>query len=199
MTRAGGPLEEPPLRAFVALTLPESAVGQLAKAQRYLNETTGLCRTGLRLVENEQFHVTLAFLGDVMPAQTQPIIDATLQVASQHSCCWLNPRELTAFPSTRHARAIAIALEDTTRSLDKLVSALHSRLCACGCTLENREFSAHVTLARPRKAERISLPDLDACRIVGPILCTTITVLRSELRTSGARYHTLASAQLARI
>lgn len=184
------------LRTFVALALPEPALRQLASAQMQLDETSRRNGTRLRLTPSHQFHITLAFLGDVATAQVQPIIEATREVAAQHSGCHLVPRALVAFPSTRRARVIVVTYEEISGNLSKLVSVLHDRLRECGCSLENRAFRAHVTLARLRKAQQMSLQEVATGPLAGPILCQRIVVFESELKATGAEHRPLGHAEL---
>ena len=140
-----GLLLQPTLRAFVALEMPELAIQQLERTQKVLDEAAKQIGVRLRLTARQQLHITLAFLGNVVPAQVQPIVGATQQVAARYWGCQLAPRGLVAFPSARQARVIAITLEENSSNLSNLVSALHDRLRQCGCSLENRAFCAHVT------------------------------------------------------
>ncbi len=183
-------------RLFVALSLPETTVAQLADAQRSLAEMARLNDIPLRVTRADHFHVTLAFLGEVPSTRVQSIMDATREVAAAHASCQLIARGLTAFPSERKARIIANSFEDLSGTLAKLVPSLHSRLRACGCTLEDRAFHAHVTLARLPSARKVSLQLMGGDFVGATARCTSIHVFESILSSQGSEYHSLGTTEL---
>ncbi len=184
------------LRLFVALLLPESIVGQLATTQQTVAEMARLNDIRIRLTRSDQFHVTLAFLGEVPPPRVQSIIDATRDIAIRHSNCQLVPGGLVAFPSRRKARVIAVSFEDLSGNLATLVPLLRNQLRECGCTLESRAFRAHVTLARLPSVQRVGLDILGTDLPKEPALCRQICVFQSILSPKGPEYHTLGCSEL---
>ena len=186
----------PELRLFVALTVPQPTVEQLLSAQRPLEEAARQLGVSLRLTPAHQLHMTLAFLGDVPSDQVQPIIDTAHGAAARCRGCTLTPRSFLALPSVRRARVIAVACEETTGELSKLVTSLHAGLRACGCDIERRAFRAHITVARLRSPHSFAVEELSPIPAVEPFFAREIAVIRSELRPQGATYSDLSSATL---
>ena len=180
----------------MALSFPEATVAQLVDTQRTVAEMARLNEIRIRLTRSDQFHVTLAFLGEVPSTRVQSIIDATRDVATGHCRCKLVPSGLVAFPSRRKARVIAASFEDHSGTLAKLVPRLHSHLRQCGCTLESRSFRAHVTLARLPSAQRVGPDMLGGDLLEEPIICRKIHVFQSILSAKGSEYHTLGCSEL---
>jgi 2'-5' RNA ligase len=177
-------------RLFVALELPESIrqalVGWRATAVRAVE--------GLRLVREEDLHVTMCFLGWQAIGEVDSIASACGALAAEPvaqlcvaGSIWL-PR--------RRPRVLAVELEDRGGAL----AAAQSRLSAAlegGAWYrpEKRPFLAHVTVARVPGGARVRAGELQAppgLAFVG----TTLTLFRSRLSPAGARYEALASVEL---
>jgi 2'-5' RNA ligase len=182
-------------RLFVALSMPGPAVEQLVDTQRAVAEMARQYDIRIRLTRREQFHVTLAFLGDVPSSRVQSILDALREVTAGHVGCLMIARGLIAFPSEKKARVIAVSFEDLSGTLATLVPSLHSHLRQCGCTLENRAFHAHVTLARLPSAHRIELDSMGADLPKEPANCREIHVFHSILNSKGSEYHSLGRTE----
>lgn len=130
-----------------------------------------------RVLPVENLHLTLAFLGDTHPARVPAAIDAARAVA-------IAPQTLR-LDRTGHwprSRVVWAGSSETLPALEALVADLRARLTAAGFVLEDREFAAHVTLARqaPRPYDR-PLPALD-WPIAGFVLACSTTAER------GSRY-----------
>ena len=184
----------PPMRIFVALTVPSDSVQQLTQVQRHLDDAARRQRTRLRLTPSHQFHMTLAFLGNVGEGRLEAVFDAISAVTRLCLQCELCPKRLVALPSPSRARVIALAFEEATGQLSPFVASLHSRLRGCGCELEDRAFYAHITLARFREAQRTPVFDEQCLSAVASVHTPEVVVFRSILRHSGAEYHRLHSA-----
>jgi 2'-5' RNA ligase len=186
----------PKLRLFVALAVPQSTVEQLLVAQRPLAEAAQLRGMSLRLTPSHQFHMTLAFLGDVPSDQVQPIIDSARNAAAQYHGCTMTPRGFVALPSVRHARVVAVSWDEPTGELASFVASLHTGLRACGCDIEKRAFRAHITVARLRAPHPFAVEQLGPIPGVEPFFAREIAVIQSELRPQGPAYNRLSSATL---
>lgn len=196
MTDVERPEPLPTLRLFVALAIPQPTIEQLLATQCLLEETARRHDVNLRLTQAHQFHMTLAFLGDVTIDQVQPIIDATRHATAQYQGCLLTPRTFMVLPSARHARVIAVSCDEATGELSKFVSSLHISLRECGCVIEKRAFHAHITVARLRAPLKLEVAELDLGNNVGPFFAREVAVIQSELKPHGAQYRSLSSTTL---
>ena len=186
-----GGLESERLRLFVALELPPR-----------VRECLLAWRSGvmsrvpeLRPVAQEALHATLCFLGSRPGAELDAIAAACNGALASAGApelglgagLWLPPRR---------PRVLAIRLEDAGGALARIQGALSAALSAGGWyTPEKRPFLPHATVARvPGRARvhAIELPELPALAFTGP----AVTLYRSRLQRSGARYEPLASVAL---
>ena len=176
------------LRIFVALPMPRGVMTQLVAVQQALGQVAKRSATTLQLVPTHQFHVTLAFLGEIDETDLHLVINTTRDVLAHCGAFHLNATGLVVFPSAQRARVVAMALEATDDSLVRAVAVLHSGLRSAGFALERRTFLAHVTLARLGAPGRLLLePELSAIQ-VSPFVCSTVTVYQSRPRNAGAQY-----------
>ncbi|MGZ4218673.1 MAG: RNA 2',3'-cyclic phosphodiesterase [Solirubrobacteraceae bacterium] len=179
------------VRLFVALELPGAVRERLAVWRDGV--VAGV--PGMRAVAVESLHVTLCFLGWVDAGDVEAVAGACGVVAGMPAAelrvgggVWLPPRR---------PRVLAVELSDDGGRLGAVQSALSDALAAGGWYRpEKRPFLAHVTVARVRKGARVrrgsELPDVPGDQV----FCgSRVTLFRSRLSSSGARYEGLASFQ----
>ena len=187
-------------RCFVAIELEEAIRQEIRRTQTLLkSDPAG--RHG-RWVRPEGIHLTLKFLGDMHADQidtiAQAIRDATAGVAPFR----VSYGGLGCFPNPRFPRVIWIGVDDPEGSLLRLQKAVETNLSALGHPPERRAFHPHLTLARTRrvsKGEQSALGNLvERTQVdrLGDMLVREISLMRSELRPSGAVYTQLAAASL---
>lgn len=136
---------------------------------------------GGRPVPPENFHLTLAFLGNVPEGQCEAV-----RVAA--GACHLEPLTLqldTAgyFPA---ARVLWVGPQETPAALARLAADLAQAMRPLGLPPEARAFQAHLTLAR-KVASPPALPVLRA--VAWPV--EGFALVESRTRASGARYEVL--------
>lgn len=181
------------LRLFVALDLPQD-VREALLAWRL--DVMGIF-PDLRPVADDALHATLCFLGSQPAGGVREIARAcetALDGASDPELgledgLWLPPRR---------PRVLGVRLGDSSGALAHIQGAVSTALCAGGWyTPEKRPFLPHVTVARVptrmhvRPAELSALPRLT----FNP---PSVTLYRSRLQRSGARYEPLARMRLSR-
>jgi RNA 2',3'-cyclic 3'-phosphodiesterase len=177
-------------RLFVALELPASARDILARWRASVVRED----PALRPVPVEHLHTTLCFLGSRPAAQIEPIAAACGVVAGEPvvesrlgAPVWL---------PARRPRVLAVRLEDASGALARLQATVSSALVAGGWYApEPRPFLAHVTVARVAKNARIKPPSLEPPPGV-EVRCSRVTLYRSRLGSSGARYEPLGGVEL---
>jgi len=134
-------------------------------------------------VRPENLHITVAFLGDLVPAAVETvkrkISDFELTPAT------LNLNRLGYW---RKPRIIWLGCRDKPTALITEIESLHSQLKKMGFRLDEREFVPHVTLFR-KAAKRPHLA-------IDPIewLVLNLTVVRSTLTSAGSMYDIIATS-----
>lgn len=149
---------------------------------------------GLRLIAPEDLHATLCFLG-WRGAQDVDEIWGACQVAAAEEVVELRLGDAMWLPK-RRPRVLAVALEDRAGALTRMQSTLSRALAAGGWYApESRPYLAHVTVARVSNRARPRARQL----VPPPPLATRgscVTLYRSQLGPSGARYEPLRTLEL---
>jgi 2'-5' RNA ligase len=189
-------LKSPRARLFVALDLPdELREGVAAWGREALGDPA------LRPVALESLHVTLAFLGQRPEKEIGAI--ASMVEEGAGPAPWVELGDPEPRPSRGRARLYALPV--LSPGTEALQAGVAQGLAAAGVyEPEKRPFWPHVSVARVRPEGRGSrrpavvssppgkLPEsLSEARI-----CRRMTLYRSELQPTGARYVPLAQVQL---
>lgn len=189
-------LKSPRARLFVALDLPEKTREGLVVWGR-----DALADPALRPVAPESLHVTLAFLGHRPEAEIEAIATAVEESAAPAP--WVELRDPEQRPPRGRARLYA--LPAISPGAEALQAGLQQRLVEAGFyEPEKRPFWPHVTVARVRPEARGSRrpavvsepPGSIPEELAEPRNSVRMTLYRSVLQPSGARYVPLAQVKL---
>jgi 2'-5' RNA ligase len=146
-------------------------------------------------VRPEDLHATLCFLGSRPEGEIDQIA-AACGVAAGEPVVESAFGEALWLPA-RRPRVLAVSLVDPDGVLGRVQSVLAGSLSAGGWYApESRPFRAHVTVARVGRAGRVRPVSLPAPSGDSTVTCTRVTLYRSRLGPSGARYDALASVSL---
>lgn len=175
------------MRSFLALPLAAQTRSVLTALQRSL-------RTG-RLVEPQNLHVTLAFLDDQPEANLEALHEELSLIRA--SAFDLNLRGVGCFGGEAPRLVFAdVELSDGLRALHRDVSKAIRR---AGITLKKRKFHPHVTLARLRPHDALTVTPFlsaEAAFTYDAGLVTSFAMYESVLRPEGPMYHLLAEYDL---
>jgi RNA 2',3'-cyclic 3'-phosphodiesterase len=142
------------VRLFVALDLPDA----VREALRELIARLKAEYRNAKWVRPEAMHVTLKFIGEVDAGKLEPICAALAEVHSAQPMD-INFRGLGFFPNERRPRVLWCGV-NAPANLAELAMGVERALAPLGIAAEQREFVAHLTLARFR-AEGNSHCDLE--------------------------------------
>ncbi len=181
------------IRCFIAVDIEEPAVlDAIGEAQRSLLSTGA----DLKLVERENLHITLRFLGEIPPS----LVEAVGQLITQTSFkpFHVSFRGVGAFPNPHRPRVIWIGVSEGAEELKKLHSRIEDILLGLGFRREERAFTPHLTIARVRSGrnrDRLalalnSLIDME----FGSLIVGHVRLKRSTLTPRGPIYTTLAES-----
>jgi len=169
------------LRLFLALRVPEDVLAEIERWQ--CGELPGV-----RLVQREHLHVTLAFLGHRPVGELDAIVDALRRASAE-------PGEIRLTPARyRETRSVGmLVLEDERGSAAALADDLQGRLERLGVyRRESRPWLPHLTVARWRERPRLRLE----APPVGTFVPSDAAAYLSRLHPGGARYEVLESVAL---
>lgn len=178
-------------RLFVALELPAPVRASLAGWAA----TALVGATGWRSIPPESIHLTLCFLGWRAEDDIAAIGECSREAIDPTLALSLSLGEVTRLPP-RRPRVLAVAVVDGGGRLVDLQAALARALASRGWyEPEARAYLAHVTVARAgRGASR--LPSELTPPAPNPFMATAVTLFRSHLIRSGARYEPLTKVIL---
>ncbi len=184
------------IRAFIAVALDAKARAAAGAAVAQLREAG--VGPGVRWVRAEALHVTLRFLGNVAQASLPELVLRVRVETARLAPFRLRPGSVAPFPSSRHARVVALVLEPEP-ALARLAAAVERGVVAAGHAPESRPFRAHCTLGRVRAPGRSPAIDVTVPVTVPDFTLhvTEAVLFRSEPLRSGARYTPLESLPLA--
>lgn len=170
------------IRSFIALSVPEEAANQLGDwaAKMSYQDKSG----ALRWVDQENYHVTLAFLGEQHQDDLESLADQLdhniVQTEFHNSVSHISP-----FPETK-PKLMAAILEKSDDILAihrQVVSAVNS----CGMLMDKRKFLPHVTLGRYRHS-RNGFNGTVSANIECSLFFEEVVLYESVLSSNAAEY-----------
>jgi 2'-5' RNA ligase len=179
-----------PIRCFIAFDIDNPAVrNKLAKAQALVVQTGA----DVKLVETENIHVTMRFLGDVSAGMVDKVFDEMKQV--QFVPFNIQLKGVGVFPSLSYPRVVWAGIAEGTNELRSIFEQLEQRLRGLGFAADEHGFSPHLTIARVRSARnKAQLADFvkeNAELDFGAIRAECLRLKRSVLSPRGPTYSTL--------
>lgn len=179
------------IRAFIAVTLAESVVEEIAKVRALLQQARG----DLRWTRMESLHLTLKFLGDIHRNQVEPVLGALREVVSAHPPLQVVAQGLGAFPNLKRPRVLWVGLQG--EGLAEMSAAIETALTPLDFPPEDREFTPHLTLGRVRSLrgwkDVLAIVKEHANTLFGESVIDRVTLYQSDLRPEGAVYTSLGS------
>jgi len=181
------------MRLFVAVRPPDDVLGAVeevvAPARRAM--------VGPRWTTPDQWHVTLQFLGNVPDEQVTEISKALDSVSKVQPF----PARLGgggAFPRVARGRVIWLGVVAGIEGMTGLAHAVNGALEPLGFAPEEREYHAHLTLARLKVAGDVApaVESLGDGAVGGAFLVDEVILYRSRPSRSGARYEPVSTAPL---
>jgi len=153
----------------------------------------------VKLVEPENIHITLKFLGDTK----EDLIDDITNI-TRDSVAGVKPFKIRlvgtgVFPNENYIRVVWIGIKDS-EIIAEIANRIDDRLSSLGFKKERRGFSAHLTIGRVRTAENKEnllniinkYSDLEFCSLD----VSSINLVKSDLTPKGPIYTTLKEVKL---
>jgi 2'-5' RNA ligase len=174
------------MRLFAAVDPPADVLDRLAAALPLDPDAA------LRWVPREQWHVTLAFYGEV-PSRTVAELQERLERAATRTPPFrLSVQGGGAFPRPHKARVLWLGLAGDVEVLSRLAERCAAAGRRCGIAMEDRAFRPHLTVARARREPLDLTDDVAAMSDLAspPWHVTTLRLVHSTLG-KGAVHSTL--------
>lgn len=133
------------MRLFAAVEVPDAERERLALA------IGGLASLPLRLTPEEQWHITVAFFGEVPETVVGDLTERLRRAAARTAPLKLQLSRAGTFPNNpERARVLWIGLDGEIGELTRLAERCTAAGRRCGIAMEDRRFSPHLTIGRAR-------------------------------------------------
>jgi 2'-5' RNA ligase len=178
------------VRSFLAFDLENDAVKKkLTEIQTRAIQTSA----DLKLVETENIHLTIRFLGDITLTMAEKIFLEISKVQFKPFVVQLTG--LGVFPSLSYPRVLWAGISQGSKQLQDVVSQIEPRLQSLGFPPDPKAFSPHLTIARVRSARnKPQLADFvtkNEKYDFGTVNVECLKLKKSELTPKGPIYSTL--------
>jgi 2'-5' RNA ligase len=202
MVKRTEPAAQPPtLRAFIAIELNEAVQIALREVQDRLKKAVppGV----VRWVNPKGIHLTLKFLGDIPASQVQEITEALTRAGAGVTPFTFVVEGRGCFPDFRRPNVIWVAVTEKSGALARLQKAVEAEVSPLGYPPEGRAFRPHLTLGRTNrdaggeKLRQVGVAvENTVVEVLGTVEVRSLSLMRSDLRPTGAVYTRLAEVSL---
>ncbi|HKZ93664.1 MAG TPA: RNA 2',3'-cyclic phosphodiesterase [Candidatus Bathyarchaeia archaeon] len=178
------------IRCFIAFDINNPSV-----LTKFTEVQDLLAKTGadLKLVEPQNVHITVRFLGDIHGDMVDQVHEGMKQITFSAFDCDIHG--LGAFPNMHHARVVWAGMGKGSDELRSVTSQLESKLRSLGFRPDPKGFSPHLTLARVKTGRNKNelarsvqeLTDFD----FGVVRADCLKLKKSVLTPRGPIYSTL--------
>ncbi|SFH12294.1 2'-5' RNA ligase [Desulfotomaculum arcticum] len=185
-------------RLFWAITLPDNIKRKIFGLQSRLREIP----SDVKWVEQQNFHLTLKFLGDIPAGQTGRIIQAVEREIVGTGVFSLELAGMGFFPGPSRPKVIWIGIRGELVKFRHLHEKVEEAMAVLGYTDHNNRFSPHLTLGRFRSAggsiELVKRANALAGEIenINKITVDSVNLIESHLTRKGPIYTTLVTLRL---
>lgn len=178
------------MRCFIAVKIPEELKEKILEVQKKL-ERTG---ADLKLVEKENLHFTIKFLGEISEKQVEEV--KTFLTSLKEKAFEISVAGLGVFPNENYMRTIWLGIKE--KLFLELIKKVEDGLSKI--RKEQHELNSHLTLARVKTAKnkeklKTSFTELKNTEI-GKMKVKALELMASELTPKGPRYRVLQEFKL---
>ncbi len=183
------------MRTFIAIEIPAEIKMALSGLQ------TELRRAGADVswTKPENIHLTLKFLGEIEERLVNEIERACIETVVEFQPFTLDLNGAGVFPNARQPRVLWAGLSGEIEKAVEIQWRLDERLMTIGFEREEKFFRPHLTIGRVKSnrktRELLALADdYQLPKLIFDV--KEIVMMKSELHPAGARYTTLARAEM---
>lgn len=180
------------LRTFISVNLPRHIVN----IQSMLQSTVHNRKANIKWIKPGNIHFTLKFIGHTPPDVIDNINDVIQHISEKHTGMEFLIKGTGCFPVESRPRVLWVGIDGHLGPLLKYVSELNSQLEKLGFPTDERDFRAHITLARIKYPPKYS-PDITAYLNSQfeplPFEIYKVNLISSELFPNGPIYSILGS------
>ncbi len=178
------------IRSFISIDITdENLLGKITSIQSTLKETGG----DLKLVEPENLHLTLRFLGEIPRSLLEEVCKEISNI--KFKPFKLKFKGLGVFPSLSRINVVWVGVSEGEKEVKEVAEKVNAALRRLGFPPDKKGFSPHLTIARVKSSrgkDKIAefvrrFNDYE----VGLFTVTSIRVKKSILMPKGPQYSTI--------
>ncbi len=178
----------PKFRGFIAIDI--DSFPKLVEFERDIKNSGA----NVKLVEPQNIHLTLKFLGDTDELLIDRIVDIMKESVKEIEPFTIKLKSAGVFPNERYIKVMWIGIENG-EIVGKIASKIDEKISDLGFEKEKRKFSVHLTIARVKSAKNKEklmqmiekYKDIEFANIT----VDSIKLKKSELTQKGPIYTTL--------
>lgn len=181
------------MRLFVGIPVSGELKEKIRVIQKELEETGA----DLKLVEEENLHFTVKFLGEVEEEKVEIVKNSLRNVVEQFKSFAAGIGGVGFFPNEDYIRAIWLGVKGGEEKFLELLKGVHSSLEQI--KEERRKPEAHLTIARMRNAKKKDLLKEKCKKVdseVGEMEIKELVLYSSELTKKGPKYEVVDRFEL---
>lgn len=163
------------MRLFMGVDLPTEIKQALLGFQSELR----LLGVNGSFKSQDNFHITLEFLGELDDSKIPALTDTLSKVASNYKPFELNIVGLGAFPTFKRPHTLWTAVNGCLTELNRLRDDLHHELKNKGFELDERQFKPHITLVSRPKLDNIDFSVVQTKKL-GEFMVTEVVLFESR-------------------
>ena len=171
------------MRLFIGIEIPSELKEEIFKIQKDLK------KLNIKLVEKENFHICLKFLGEVNESLVQEIYSVLENITLSKNAFEVSLKGVGVFPNISNPRVVWVGVESD--EILNLAEEIDFNLSKLGFEKEKRKFVPHLTLGRLRdkKGKQIIKEFLDKYKnLKMKFYVDKITLFKSKLSPKGPTY-----------
>lgn len=186
------------IRSFIAIPLSPEVQRNARRLLRDLRQD----KDGIKWVPEENLHLTLKFLGDVVDRDVPRVCQAIRRATETIEPFELEFAGTGGFPTADRPRVIWAGVQRGGEELIRLVSVLEKELADLGFKPEPRDYRPHLTLGRVRSGSRAASAEVvervgrHESRSLGVMAAEQLRLYASYLDKSGPTYHVMDTIYL---
>jgi len=175
-------------RVFIGIPVDKQSRQHISELMKPIKNS----RTDIRWVPENNWHLTLAFLGNTPISEVKRLLESFDESYQQETRFQFNLQALTRFPGPK-GRIIALT-NNPTRPLENLFQITLNLLQRNKIEFDQKELRPHITLGRIRKAKQVKTSFDRRTNIKLDI--AKIRLYQSTFTNSGSIYTVLKETQL---
>lgn len=185
------------IRSFIAIPLPSPLQTKLGELETTLKHQM---QEGITWVHPDLLHITMKFLGDIDDILVPDILEVMRNTAVQYKPFEIIIQKLGTFPEHRSPNIVWVGLDEPIPTVQRLGRNLDESLSKLGISREDKEFHAHITIARIKQRQpKCNWPQLVAeyqNTVWGRVNVKSFILFQSTLLPKGPIYTPLGEVAL---